>query len=104
MILFKTPAKAVGDNEFPRAKSRWVIETGLWKWGFSLDWVRQVTMNGDRNKFRSLHSESYGFSITSSFNLGTHHYWYDGPHCHIDLGFLHINYNNFDCQKCDQTR
>lgn len=46
----------------------------------------------------------FGVSITSHFRLGMDHVYYDGPHCMLSIGFLHLYWDGNpwtgDCKKC----
>ncbi|MFK5283665.1 hypothetical protein ACI3PL_29230, partial [Lacticaseibacillus paracasei] len=42
----------------------------------------------------------YDVSITTNFDLGERHDYYDGPNCSFSLGFVHFNWMPDWCLKC----
>lgn len=59
--------------------------------------IRQYKSEG---KWQDSQLEMYDVSLTPHFDMGTEHFYYDGPHCMLDLGFLHFYWRNWNCKKC----
>ena len=38
--------------------------------------------------------------LSTWWNLGVYHGWYDGENCHLGLGFIHFSRSGYPCKKC----
>jgi len=76
---------------------RWAIHSYAWKNGGSLDLVHEI-LHGE--EWDSHHCEYFTISITRFFKLGSSHDYYDGPNCGFSLGFLHLSWSYWWCDKC----
>lgn len=91
-------------NHMPCDAFRWALEANSWKGeGASLGIAQQHRFRNMSTWF-SLHSRFYGVSLTRAFSFGVDHAYYDGPHCSLSLGFLHILWSGNPltgwCEKC----
>jgi hypothetical protein len=97
MIIFKTKEKVdtrIGKN-YPIAHRK-ALSIARWY----IDWQDQYLSSHD-GKWHDIHSGGYGISITPHWYWGFEHVYYDGPHCFLSLGYLHIMFTgNRWCKKC----
>lgn len=72
-----------------------------WRWVPVLDWCSigfaQQVKFPDLEWYAIRH---YTVSFWRNWIWGIHHTYYDGPHCSIHFGFLHINWDPEWCEKC----
>lgn len=97
MILYKFKETLRPKLAYVRA-SRWVIEIIDWSFGIALSY--QFNSREESNKWISDHSNQYVISIGLPLKIGFDHFYYDGPHCSLHLGFLHFRWFSDFCKKC----
>lgn len=101
MILFKFKETPETRSNFPCTAFRWTLQSEAW-WrkrskGVSIGLIHQHKLSG---KWYSSHTDVYKVSLTPYFEVGTEHVYYDGPHCMLDLGFIHFMWGNWKCKRC----
>jgi len=107
MILWTSEVTKEDEPEYPemgRRSWRWVLETDLWRdesalFGVGIGFTHQILSGGHGETWRPA-NHYYTVSLTRHFAIGSHHAYYDGPHCSFSLGFLHINWSGGWCTKC----
>ena len=101
MILFSFKEEPETRKGMPCTAFRWTFQINSWKTGVSAGFVHQHKRD---DKWYSSHTSVYEVSLTTSFRLGTCHVYYDGPHCCLDVGFLHFMWGGNPltgwCKKC----
>ena len=101
MILFAFHEQPETRPNMPCSAFRWTFQVGAWTnpvvRGIFAGFVHQHQLKG---VWYSSHTTTYEVSLTTKFALGQEHIYYDGPHCMLDLGFLHIQWINRNCKRC----
>ncbi len=94
MILwrFKSEPETRGEG-FSCSAFRWVLEVGNWFVGLT----NQYQINGE---WQSSHTTIYHVGLRWPFRFGSEHFYYDGPHCTVNLGFAWIGWGGRNCRKC----
>jgi hypothetical protein len=102
MILFKFREQILA--RVPQVtKYRWILEAVVnrdryWT-GFGFELNMQV--RGDADTDWHLGYDYRSVYVSTDWSLGPYHIYYDGPHCGFSLGFLHFNWTNAGCRKCE---
>lgn len=78
--------------------SRWSAKMGVHK-GVYLCYEQELLSKGG-TEWRTKGGYLY-VSLTTHFDVGPQHIYYDGPHCSFSLGFLHFAWNLWHCNKCE---
>lgn len=98
MILLKFKERHQEKSSF-----RWTLQFNFYRWShpFNLDVVEQYKPNNTKEWLDS-HTSCYGIRISKYWFFGFNHIYHDGPHCFLDLGFIHIQYppRGGWCTKC----
>lgn len=102
MILFKFKEHPETRPKFPCTAFRWTIQTNWFKGGgFQIGFVHQSQSNGE---WCDSHTSVYALSLHRPASFGIEHYYYDGPHCSLSLGWLHVLWGGGIrsgwCKKC----
>jgi len=100
MIIYKfKEIPETRGEKYPCSAFRWVFETGMWHIGFV--WQYKNKSNGE---WESSHTTVYEVWLDNKFRFGREHYYYDGPHCMLHLGWITFCWcgNPFTkwCEKC----
>ena len=96
MIRWKSKEKLETRSNFPCRAFRWVFNID--EYGIELIHQHQFRGRGD---WCFSHALRYGINVTKKYSgFGLSHFYYDGPHCHILLGWLTVQYVNENCKKC----
>lgn len=80
-----------------------------WRWALNVEFFSigvWLQTSSERNNEWRFGPDYYDVSVTKHFSLGQEHFWYDGPHCSFNLGFLHVNWSgsDSDCERCLEER
>lgn len=98
MILwtFKNRPETRGDD-MPNKAFRWALK--LERWCFGLAHECQDRKTGE---WEDSHTDRYDISLERRWMWGSHHFYYDGPHCMFALGPIRIQWAPLDghCAKC----
>ena len=100
MILLKFRERP-GNNPPYVTRYRWILEATVnrvhWA-GLGLELNMQV--RGEKDTDWRLGYDYRSVYLSTDWQWGSYHIYYDGPHCGFSLGFLHFNWTNSDCKKC----
>jgi len=82
-------------------KYRWVLEAVVnrihWTgFGFELN----VQVKDEASEWH-LGYDYRSVYLSTDWGWGSYHIYYDGSHCGFSLGFLHFNWTNAGCRKCE---
>lgn len=78
----------------------WTLEVSPWSVGLYERWKAADDPPGEEGRL----SDEYSANLMRHWGLGGYHAWYDGPHCCFSVGFLHLNWRNWSCEKCAAGR
>lgn len=96
MILWKSKEELETRPTFPCRAFRWVLNLS----NYGIELIHQYQFK-DRSDWCFSHTSRYGINVTKKYQgFGSSHFYYDGPHCLILLGWLTIQYVNNNCKKC----
>lgn len=95
LLFFSHDPETRGDS-YPCKAFRWTLQINKWSFGF----VHQHQYKDDTwNDSHTTVAEIY----LSCWKLGSDHFWYDGEHCSLHLGWIHFRWGNLfvrSCKKC----
>lgn len=78
---------------------RWVVEAHTWFKAAGISLTKQISYTNESGKWWD--TTYMSVSLNRHFHWGMNHSYYDGPHCCLSLGLIHISWNvNANCTKC----
>jgi hypothetical protein len=83
---------------------RWVLDVNGPSWSalrlfsVNLDW--QVIFMDDPAPEWCGGVDYYDLGIVGPWRVGQEHAYYDGPHCRLSVGFLHVMWRGAGCKRC----
>lgn len=95
MILFSWGAKFETGLAWPTAPLRgwrWTFQAERWTLGF-IEQIKWPDLEWDDNR-------RFYVTLWSRWLWGFSHVYYDGNHCALHLGFLHIYWEPLKCERC----
>jgi hypothetical protein len=103
MILWRFKETPETREDFPCSAFRWVIETSYGPSCMSIGVVHQYQYK-DTGEWHSSHTTVYEVGLARKFKFGREHWYYDGPHCSLSLGWLRFWWGGDPrtgwCKKC----
>jgi len=99
---FKEEPETRGPS-YPCTAFRWVIEATLGRRHVAVVLINQHRWRST-GEWQSSHAACMGINITDHLDFGIKHMYYDGPHCSLSLGPVHIIWSGNPltghCDKC----
>lgn len=101
MILWTSKEEPETRERMPCTAFRWTFQVCSNEIpgdvGFNIGFIHQHKSEG---LWRNGH-DAYLVSMSSEFNIGARHFYYDCPHCTYSFGpFTYYRGANWDCKKC----
>jgi len=85
----------------PCSAFRWTLQIEAFRWRVAVGLYHQFQTRSD-GQWHTSHTTLYDAQLGFPIRFGTDHWYYDGPHCSLELGLLHFNWCGRDgwCDKC----
>ena len=97
-FTFKQESKVVY-KEVGLRSWRHVLDVDLFSWTPGIGVSQEVKF--DKGDWRSIHSSGLDLRLSTQWSWSEDHFWYDGPHCSWNRGFLRVfRGGRFHCEKC----